>query len=570
MRLTIRKIKGKEYVYFHESYRDVKTKEPKHRTIKSFGRLDKLLESDPDILSKLRKQAEEYNREQENKRREEMRAYANKIIKASDEAERESFISKNYGISVYKHIWQQLKLDYLFNYLKSKTNIEYDYGKISFFLSSARIISPMSKLSTYMKRDSYLFSGEEMELQSIYKSLSALSEDKQAIEKHIYKHVSSIRGRKALVAFYDVSTYRFESVKCDGLKEFGYSKDGKPNEVQVTMGLLIDDEGIPLGYEIFPGNISEFKTMEPLLRKLKERYEIKELTVVADRGLNSRGNLALIKELGYEYIMSHKLRSCSEAEIQEVLNAGGYERLSDGDGGSFRHKRLPFKESVYLEGGKKLLDGVLIVSFSEKRRCKDENDRRRSVEKAQEYINNPSKYRAALKRGSKGYVRSSGKEGELCLDFEKIEKQARLDGYYGIVSSKQTLSNEEIISIHHKLWKIEDSFRTMKSDLEVRPCFVWTEGSIRGHFVSCFIALLLERFLERQIKDGGLSATSSQILDAVRNAKVLEVKLKDMPVYIKADTPELFDRISEILGLKVLPSFSGKKELQEILGVKVK
>jgi transposase len=210
-----------------------------------------------------------------------------------------------------------------------------------------------------------------------------------------------------------------------------------------------------------------------------------------------------------------------------------------------------------------------VVSFSEKRRRKEEKDRQRCLYKAQEYIDTPSKYRTAMKRGSKVYILTAENDGKLSLDIEKIEQQSKLDSYYGIVSSDVELTNEEIINIHYRLWKIEESFRVMKSDLETRPCFVWTGASIRGHFVLCFMALVLERLLEQKVKAAGIKTSSHQIPEAVRAAKVLEVELDNSIGYLKVDTSELFDRISESIGLKVLPKACNKTELQQLLGLKI-
>jgi transposase len=529
------------------------------------------LETDPAILDKLRKQAEEYTREKKAKKQMGELSSAERLCKQIEEGivSTESFVSRNCGIAIYRHLWEQLKLDNLFSYLKSKTHIEYDYGGVVFFLSAVRIISPVSKLSTFKGRYSYLLSIEGIEFQSIYRALSYLSRDKQAIDKHIHRKISSMIGSKVVVAFYNVSTYRFESVKKDELKAFGFSKNSKPNEIQVTIGLLIDEEGIPLSYELFPGNTSEFGTMEPLLRKLKEKYGIKKLTVVADRGLNSRSNLVMIKQLGYEYIMAHKLRSCGAKEMESILDETGYTGSPDEDGDIFRHKRLPFKSEVKVDKETVKLDGTLVVSFSEKRRRKEEKDRQQCLDKVQEYIDTPPKYRAAQKRGNKSYIISAETEGQLCLDLEKIKHQARLDGYYGVVSSDKDLTNKEILDIYHKLWKTEESFQVMKSDLEACPCFVWTEHGIRGYFVLCFIALLLERLLEQKIKAAGINTTSSQILEAVREAKVVGVELDNSIEYLKVDVSELFDRISQSVGLKILPKACKKTELQRLLGIKI-
>jgi len=179
--------------------------------------------------------------------------------------------------------------------------------------------------------------------------------------------------RDLSVAFYDVTTYYFESVRADDLKRFGYSKDNKVNQVQVVMGLLIDSNGIPISYELFPGNTNDFKTLEPVMRKLKADYGIKKVIITADRGLNSKQNLAFLKSVGYEYVMAYKIRSSSKEIKEMVLSGETYHIVSK----EFKWKVCNFSTSVNYEGRKVNLEDQMVITWSASREAKDRRDRER-------------------------------------------------------------------------------------------------------------------------------------------------------------------------------------------------
>jgi len=297
------------------------------------------------------------------------------------------------------------------------------------------------------------------------------------------------------VVFYDVITFSFESVRKDSLRDFGFSKDAKFKEVQVVMGLLIDREGRPIGYELFSGNTFEGKTLEVSLDKLKKRFTIGKVIIVADRGINSKINLMHIKDKGYDYIFASRIKNMKKDIKEEIFNKEGFK---DTDGISYKIIDYVNKVNKTYE-----LPENLIITYSSQRAQKDRADRERLIKKARTLLKNKSYITASNKRGGKKYLKSS-KDINWALDEEAIKKDEMFDGYYGIETSEKNLTAKEILKAYHTLWKIEESFRIMKSTLSVRPVFHWTESRIKGHFVICFLAFLLERTLEFKLKKANL------------------------------------------------------------------
>lgn len=248
--------------------------------------------------------------------------------KAIDET-KWSFVSSNWRTwqasrSLYQ--WKQLKLDYFFNYRQKKsTKATIPYKTRAALLTYMRLMHPASKKRTFEQKDRLLhFPSGTIDLHQIYRSLSFFGQQKEALEQHLNKQIAEMVDRDVSVCFYDVTTYYFESQQADDLKRFGFSKDNKVNQVQVVMGLLIDSYGIPIGYNLYPGNTNEFGTLEPVLKQLKDQYGIQKLIITADRGLNSKANLAKIRRLGFDYVLAYKIRAASKEVKSLVLDDSGY------------------------------------------------------------------------------------------------------------------------------------------------------------------------------------------------------------------------------------------------------
>ena len=566
LRLNTRRSNGVEYVYFLESYRDPVTKEPRTRTVKSFGRRDVLEARDPDIMSKLQAECDRINAETSTSVEEKL---AELFKKAPADPVCEGLSLKNYGIFCYRALWNELSMDVCFRGIQSLSRSKCDLARSAFFLSALRNMHPCSKIASFRQKDSYLFNFGSLRLDDMYRSLDMFADYKCKIEAHLYKKLFNGEKKNVSVAFYDVTTYYFESVEADGFRNFGFSKDHRVGEVQVLMGLLIDECGIPLGYELFPGNTSEFKTLLSSLNKLKKQYKVEKVIVVADRGLNSKSNLARIKEMGFEYVLAFKIRGASDDVKAAVLSKDGFtECLKEGEEDSCRFKVLEHTQVVVCpdeDGGRNkiYLTDSLIISYSSKRAEKDAKDRGRLIKKAEKLVANPSMFKAELKKGGKSFVAAAIDGNSLKLDAAKIAEQSLYDGYYGILSSDPEISPEEAVSIHHGLWKIEESFRIMKSGLRSRPCFVWTPEHIKGHFVICYLALVLQRLLEKKLKERGIAGSSQAIQDSLNKANVMELRIKGQIFYTKEKTPKLYDEIADTLGIAPLRTYSTKTDLQK-------
>jgi len=352
-----------------------------------------------------------------------------------------------------------------------------------------------------------------------------------------------------------VTTYYFESVEADALKKFGFSKDNEVIQAQVVMGLLIDDQGIPVSYELFPGNTNEFKTLKPVLLRLKKQYGIKKLIIVADRGLNSKKNLLLLKSLGFEYIMAYKIRSGSKKAKDMVLDDSGYTYISP----EFKWKKHPFHSTIRVDGETHEINDNLLISWSLKRQLKDRRDRERIVAKSKRLVESKAQMKAEMKKGGKKYVQLEFLDSDQIFFNEKqLEIDEQFDGYYGIQYSDPTLSPEEILDAYHGLWRIEESFQVLKSNFEARPVFVWTEDSINGHFVVCYLALVIQRLLEYQLRKRGVNYSTEKIQDAIRSATITQVNLDGRDIYIKNKSNDTFAEILEAFEMKDIPTYGQK------------
>jgi transposase len=356
----------------------------------------------------------------------------------------------------------------------------------------------------------------------------------------------------------------------DELRDFGFSKDCKFNEVQVVMGMIIDSDGIPVGYELFPGNTFDGKTLVSALSNIKKRFGIKRVIIVADRGINSKGNLKLIKEAGYGYIIASKIKGMGKEKVEKILEPSGFEIILDNQGEEvFRYKTLEH-DNVFDddEGEKHTLVENLVITYSPARAKKDAKDRERLIEKAKKLLESPEKIKSSNKRGGKKYIEAKEPEASSWeLATAKIEQDARFDGYYGIQTSEKTMAVTDIIDAHHTLWKIEESFRIMKSTLELRPVFHWTPKRIKGHFMVCFLAFLMERKMEILLKDeqkneiDDVVSSPQRIQEALNTMQIVEVAINGESHYIKAVSAPLAQKIFKRLGLSMPANISNKSDL---------
>ncbi|HHV65979.1 MAG TPA: IS1634 family transposase, partial [Peptococcaceae bacterium] len=284
--------------------------------------------------------------------------------------------------------------------------------------------------------------------------------------------------------------------------------------------------------------------------------------IVADRGINSKVNLKQITDRGYSYIFASRIRKLGKKIEDLIFEPDGYNEFTSEKDGKVRYKVVDYINHVTGEDGKKVaLKEKLVITYSDKRAKKDLADRLRLIDKAYALLEEPSRIKAINKRGGKKYLKNSGQETWL-LDMEAIAKNERFDGYYAIQTNETELAATEILEAYHTLWKIEESFKIMKSTLEVRPVFHWTESRIKGHFVVCFLAFLLERNLEFKLARANVEGASPEkIREALNSLNFAEVELEGHKLLIKTKGTDLSSKILRVLRMKHPKNVSTPEEL---------
>lgn len=579
MNLVIQKSGNFKYVSFRESYWDPVKKKYSSRTVKNFGRLDLLEQENPNILEELRAQVATHKEDLSEQKRKELKRRVSQVL-TNQASSPDTYADNrivNLGSCVYRQIWNKLNLSRKLRDMTRTSHSRFDFANAVFYMSAARSLMPDSKLAQWNRRNQFLYNAGELSLNHLYRAIDMLIDKKDDLIAYLNRQIDKEYNRVITAALYDVTTYYFESQDADELRNFGFSKDNKVNQVQVVMGLLIDNHGIPVDYELFPGNTSEFSTMVPILQKLRDRYGVKRIVVTADRGLNSGSNLLAIKAMGLDYVIAYRLRTAGKPiqdliEKQEGWISRHPNNLCVHDVSRYRITTETRSVSIVKDDGTRTTEKVtsnLLLNYSATRARKDAHDRDRLISKAQRLADQPSLLKSEMRKGGKSYLKVESGLMDVVLDTEKIEKAKLFDGYYGIVYSDSNMTPDEVLATHHSLWQIEESFRISKSLLQARPCFHWKDRRIKGHFFICYLALVLHRLLELELQQQSLSYTADQIVDALRSATLQEVILtQSEAVYCKSNTEGAFEAIAKAVGLGKLPRLAKAAEVKRAMKLK--
>jgi len=430
----------------------------------------------------------------------------------------------NWGsVAVYRKLWQMFGLSEILQQACRSRRRQFDLPTTVFAAVLARTCRPSSKKRIFERQQDFL-SVPTVSLQHLYRAMDALAEGKDEIEQLLFERQKNLFNLQVDVVLYDVTTLYFESVKANELKDFGYSKDAKFGEVQVVLGLIADCEGRPIGFDVFPGNTFEGHTLVPALNKLKAKFNIRQVVVVADRGMNNKVNLLAVKQAGFDYIVGGRLKNFKTAEQEDLLDRSKFETLkADEETGEVEIEVRTIEHSqtiVLKEGEEKVthtLSDVLVCTWSKKRASKDAHDREILVERAKDLVKTPSKI--IPKRGPRRFINTDVADSPV-LNEDRISLDAKWDGFYGIQCSRKDLSPRQILEAYHTLWRIEDAFRVLKHSLQARPIFHWTESRIRGHLVMCFIAFLLERTIQIELRQKKIPSSPEAIRDALACVQV--------------------------------------------------
>lgn len=537
------------YVYLVEGYRD-KNGKPKQRVIKNYGVLEELIKDDPNILEKLKHEAKS------------MRSSILSIDIDTAELNTEANHLLNYGHFFLEGLYHSLGISEYIKKVTKKYKFEYEFNEILKLLIISRILNPASKKETYEKRTRF-FHEFDFSLDDLYRSLDVINDIKNDLQLHIHQEIQKQYNRDCTLVFYDVTNYYFETEQEDELRAKGVSKEHRPSPI-VQMGLFIDNNGIPIAYQLFRGNNHDTTTLIPAMNRLKANYSLGKVILTADKGLNSGGNLAYLKNSENGYIVSQQIRRSKKEFIDYVLDETDYVY---NDARTFKMKSFIRERDVKDKEGNITNLKEKVLCFWSKAYADRESHKRGDIEDLiQEYLKTPSKYKSSNSFGVKKYLKQievDEETGEITkpkfkLHFEqdKYERDKALDGYYCIITSELDLTAEEIIKKYRGLWRIEESFRVMKSDLEGRPVYVWTQDHIEAHILTCFIALVISKLLQFKLN---YQYSIKKIQEALNGANCLPV---NKGLYILTKRDSIYSEIEKVFDVSLNLKYARIEEIK--------
>ena len=553
IRTSKSKTSNKTYVYLVESYRD-KNGKPKQRVIDNLGILEELEKDNPNILKKLKLEAKQ--------RKGSILSVDIDTTQTNDEAD--NLI--NYGYFFLEGLYHSLKIDDFIKGAVKPFKFKYDLNELFKLLVISRILNPASKKDTYEKRVRF-FDDFNFSLDDTYRSLDVVNEIKEDLQLHIHDEIKKQYLRDCTLIFYDVTNYYFETENEDELRAKGLSKENRKSSI-VQMGLFIDNNGIPIAYQLFRGNHHDTTTLIPAMNKLKENYALEKVVLTADKGLNSGGNLAYLKNSNNGYIVRKKIRGSRKEFINYVLDEDGYVY---NETGTFKMKSFIRERQVKLKKDNQeemfTLTEKVLCFWSKSYANREANKRGDIEELIQTFLNNPSRYKASNSFGVKKYLKQieidnetgevSDAKYKLHFNQDKYDRDKALDGYYCIITSELDFTEKEIIQKYRGLWRIEESFRVMKSDLEGRPVHVWTPNHIEAHFLICFVALVISRILQFKL---GYRHSVKRMQEVLNGANCLPIN-KELYVLEKRDP--VYNEIEKLFNVSLDLKYARVEEMRK-------
>ena len=571
MYVSITGNKGNQDVYIKQSYRKDNGK-TSSRIYKKLGKYNTLLEqfsgNEKELMDWAKKEAEKETLAY-NQQKEKVSLSLSPLARIPLDEERVF----NIGYLFLQKICSELRIDNICRNIRNHHKFSYDFHAILTDLIYARILAPSSKLSSYKYCHS-LLEPPKYSLQDLYRALSVLAEESDFIQEELYKNSNFIHPRNSRILYYDCTNYYFEIEAEDGIKKYGKSKEHRPNPI-VTMGLFMDADGIPLAFDIFPGNQNEQLTLKPIEKKVIKDFNCSEFIFCSDAGLGGKSNRFLNSFGNRSYVITYSLKKMKKEERELALlptqfKVPGSNKLIDlrtlDESDPKVYNTIYYKEYPLVTGD---MDETVIITYSPKYKAYQSKIRNAQIDRAKKMIQSSDKTRKG--KGSNDPARfiqrtSVTEDGEIAqkniyqLDEAKILEESMYDGFYAVVTNLEG-DIREIININKQRWEIEENFRIMKSEFEARPVFVRREDRIKAHFLTCFISLLVYRLLEKKL---GEEFTCSQILETLRNMNVTLLS-KDSGYIPSYKRTKITDKLHSSFGFRTDYEFIRKSTMRAII-----
>ena len=571
MYVSITGNKGNQDVYIKQSYRKDNGK-TSSRIYKKLGKYNTLLEqfsgNEKELMDWAKKEAEKETLAY-NQQKEKVSLSLSPLARIPLDEERVF----NIGYLFLQKICSELRMDNICRNIRNHHKFSYDFQAILTDLIYTRILAPSSKLSSYKYCHS-LLEPPKYSLQDLYRALSVLAEESDFIQEELYKNSNFIHPRNSRILYYDCTNYYFEIEAEDGIKKYGKSKEHRPNPI-ITMGLFMDADGIPLAFDIFPGNQNEQLTLKPIEKKVIKDFNCSEFIFCSDAGLGGKSNRFLNSFGNRSYVITYSLKKMKKEERELALlptqfKVPGSNKLIDlrtlDESDPKVYNTIYYKEYPLVTGD---MDETVIITYSPKYKAYQSKIRNAQIDRAKKMIQSSDKTRKG--KGSNDPARfiqrtSVTEDGEIAqkniyqLDEAKILEESMYDGFYAVITNLEG-DIREIININKQRWEIEENFRIMKSEFEARPVFVRREDRIKAHFLTCFISLLVYRLLEKKL---GEEFTCSQILETLRNMNVTLLS-KDSGYIPSYKRTKITDKLHSSFGFRTDYEFIRKSTMRAII-----
>ena len=564
MRLQISKSKNASSLYVTKSIyvNGVSTS----KVVEKLGTYDELKEklNGEDPIEWAKAYVSELTRKEKEEKREVMVRYS--PAKQIDKDEQKTF---NGGYLFLQQIYHQLGLSKISKVISDKYKFTYNLDSVLSRLVYSRIIFPASKLATC--EQSRLFMEQpEFELQHVYRSLEVLAKESDYIQSELYKNSLKICDRNKGILYYDCTNYFFETEQEDGLRQYGVSKEHRPNPI-VQMGLFMDGDGFPLAFCINKGNTNEQVTLKPLEKKIISDFGLSRFVVCTDAGLASVANRKFNDIQDRAFITTQSIKKLKASLREWALDPTGW-KMSGSDVlydltelNEDSNLDLTFYKERWIK--EKDLEQKLIVTFSTKYQKYQQSIRNRQVERAQKVIDtNPGKLKKCNSNDYKRFISKSHctENGEVAenesysINTDLIAGEAAYDGFYAVCTNLDDDASA-IIKVNQRRWEIEESFRIMKSEFKARPVYLQRDDRIEAHFTTCFISLMIYRILEKKL---GEKYTCHDIVTGLRDMNFFEITGEGyLPTYTRTD---LTDDLHDAFGFRTDYQIVNTKQMKKI------
>lgn len=563
--------KGNQDVYIKQSFRKENGK-TSSRIYKKLGKYNDLLEQFSGNEQKLMdwaKQEAEKETKLYNQQKDKVSISFSPLARIPLEESR----LFNVGYLFLQQICNELRLDNICRNIRNRHKFTYDFHAILTDLIYSRILSPSSKLSSYAYCKS-LLEPPKYSLQNLYRSLSVLAEESDYIQEELYKNSNFVHPRNSRILYYDCTNYYFEIESEEDMKKYGKSKEHRPNPI-VTMGLFMDADGIPLAFDLFPGNQNEQLTLKPLETKVIRDFGCSEFIFCSDAGLGSQHNRFLNSFGNRAYVITYSLKKMKKEEREMALLPTQFRIPGSNKPIDLRtldesdpevYNAIYYKEYPIVTGD---MDETVIITYSPKYKAYQQKIREGQIQRAVKMIQSPAKSRKGKNPNDPArFIQKTSitNDGEIAqkhlyeLNEELILNESMYDGFYAVVTNLED-DVSEIININKRRWEIEENFRIMKSEFEARPVFVRREDRIKAHFLTCYTSLLVYRLLEKKL---GENFTCSQILETLRSMN-LTLLSKDGGYIPSYKRTELTDALHHTFGFRTDYEFISKANMRSII-----